>query len=60
MLEKLDNVVFSSYGLGRDDIDCDVVSFFSHDMDLNIIDLNNIKLDDNFDEHNPETIIQLS
>ena len=44
MLDKLDNVVFFNGGIGLDDIDSDFVPFFSDDMDLNTIDLNNIKL----------------
>ena len=44
MLDKLDNVVFFNGGIGLDDIDSDFVPFFSDDMDLNTINLNNIKL----------------
>lgn len=57
MLDKLDNVVFFNDGIGLDDIDSDFVPLFSDDMELNTIDLNNIKLDDNFDEHDPKTLI---
>ena len=42
------------------DADYDFVKFFSDDMGLNAINLNNIILeDDNFDEDDPETIIHV-
>ena len=60
MLENLDNVVFSNDEIDLDDIDSDIVTFFSDGMGLVTIDLNNISLDDcNFDEDDPETIIQI-
>ena len=54
-LEKLDNAVFFNYDIDFDDKDSDIVTFFSDDLDLNTIDLNNI----NFDEQDPETIINV-
>ena len=60
MLENLDNVVFSNDEIDLDDIDSDIVTFFSDGMGLVTIDLNNISLDDcNFDEDDTETIIQI-
>ena len=60
MLENLDNVVFSNDEIDLDDIDSDIVTFFSDGMGLVTIDLNNISLDDcNFDEDDPETVIQI-
>ena len=43
MLEKLDNITFSNDDVGFDDIDSDVVSFFSDGMGLTATDLHNIK-----------------
>ena len=41
-----------------DDIDSDIVIFFSDGVDLVTIDLNNINLDDDdFNEYDPETIL---
>ena len=60
MLENLDNVLFSNDEIDLDDIDSDIVTFFSDGMGLVTIDLNNISLDDcNFDEDDSETIIQI-
>ena len=60
MLENLDNVVFSNDEIDLDDIDSDIVTFFIDGMGLVTIDLNNSSLDDcNFDEDDPETIIQI-
>ena len=43
ILEILGNVLFSNYDVDFDHIGS--VTFFSDDMDINIIDLNNINLD---------------
>ena len=45
ILEILGNVLFSNYDVDFDHIGSDIVTFFSDDMDINIIDLNNINLD---------------
>ena len=45
-----DNIAF-------DDIDSDIVTFFTNDIDLNSIKLNNINLDDdNFDDCDLKTV----
>ena len=44
MLEKLNNVVFSNDDIDLDDIDSDIVNFFSESMGLVTIDLHDIKL----------------
>ena len=55
MLEKLDNVIFSNDDINLDDIDSDIVTFFSDNMGLVTIDLNNINLDiNNFVEDDPD------
>ena len=60
MLGKHENVVFSNDDIDLDDIDSDVVTYFSDDIGFNTIDLNNINLDDdNFDEDDPEIIIHV-
>ena len=61
MLEKLDDVLFSKDDIDLDDIDSDIVTFFSDDMGFNVTDLNNIDLDDDNcdDNDDPETIIQV-
>ena len=46
MLEKRDNVVFFNGDIDLDDIDSDIVTFFSDGMSLATIDLDNINLDD--------------
>ena len=46
MLGKLENVLFSNDDTDLDVIDSDIVTFFSHVIGLNNIDLNNINLDD--------------
>ena len=45
-IEKLDNAVFFKDGIVFDYIDSDIVTFFSDDIGLNIINLNVINLDD--------------
>ena len=46
MIEKLDKAVFSNEDIvAFDDIDSDIVTFFSNDIGLNSIILNNIYLD---------------
>ena len=39
MLEELDNVIFSNDDINIDDIDSDIVTFFSDDMGLVTIGL---------------------
>ena len=57
MIEKLDNTVFSDDYIVFGDFDSDFVTFFSNDMGLNSITLdNNINLDhNNFDYCDPES-----
>ena len=58
--EKLDDVLFSNDDIVFVIADSDNVIFFSENMGLSTIDLNNINLDDdNFVEDDPETIIHL-
>ena len=58
MLEKLDNVVFSNDDIDVEVIESDTIAFFSNDMGLNAIVLNNINLDDDdFDEDDPTSIV---
>ena len=58
MLEKLDNVVFSNDDIDVEVIESDIIAFFSNDMGLNAIVLNNINLDDDdFDEDDPTSIV---
>ena len=57
MLEKND-VVFLTNDIDVD-IDSNIATFLSDGMDLVTIDLNNINLDDYFDEDDPETIIHV-
>ena len=57
MLEKND-VVFSTNDIDVD-IDSNIATFLSDGMDLVTINLNNINLDDYFDEDDPETIIHV-
>ena len=60
MLEKLDDVVLSNEDIDLDDIDLDIVTFFSYSVGLCNTDLNNINLDDdNFYEDDPEIIIHV-
>ena len=55
MFETLDDVVFSN-----DNIDSNIVTFFSCDISLNIKDLPNIDFDDdNFDNEHTEAIIHV-
>ena len=55
MFETLDDVVFSN-----DNIDSNIVTFFSCDISLNIKDLPNIEFDDdNFDNEDTEAIIHV-
>ena len=55
MFETLDNVVFSN-----DNIDSNIVTYFSCDISLNIKDLPNIEFDDdNFDNEDTEAIIHV-
>ena len=51
MLKKRNNVVFSIDDIDLDDIEFNIVTFFSDDMDIATIYLTNINLnDDNFNE----------
>ena len=45
MLKIHDNVVFSNDDVGFDYIGSDIVTLFSDDMNINVIDLNNSNLD---------------
>ena len=55
MFETLDDVVFSN-----DNIDSNIVTFFSCDISVNIKDLPNIDFDDdNFDNEDTEAIIHV-
>ena len=53
MFELLDSALFSN-DIHLNYIDFDIVPFFSDDMDINTIDLNNINFDDNFDDNGLE------
>ena len=46
MIEKHDNALFSNDDIVFGDIVSDIVTFFSNDIDLNSININNINLDD--------------
>ena len=60
MIKKLHNAVFSNDGVVFGDIDSDTVTFYSNDIGLSNISLNNINPDDNnFDDYDPKTIIIL-
>ena len=57
MYQKLDNTVFCNDDIIFNVMDSDIVTYFSSDMGLNTINLNNVNLDvDNFDDYDPETI----
>ena len=57
MYQKLDNTVFCNDDIIFNVLDSDIVTYFSSDMGLNTINLNNVNLDvDNFDDYDPETI----
>ena len=57
--KKLDNDVFSN-NIVFLYADSDFVTYFSDDRDLNTINFDNITIDnDNFDEDDPETIINV-
>ena len=57
MLAKLDNVVFSN-NKDLEDIDSDIIAFFSDSMTFVTIGLNNIDLDDNnFDKDDPVNVV---
>ena len=57
MIEKLDSAVFFNDYVAFGDLDSDFVTFFSRDIGLNSITLENINLDDDhFDYCDPETI----
>ena len=47
MFKKFNNVVLSNDDIQLDDIDSDLVIFFSDDIGLITTDLNNINFDDN-------------
>ena len=49
--------MFSKGDIDFDDIDSDIVTFFSNEIGLESINLNKINLDDSkFDDSDPETI----
>ena len=57
VIEKLDNAVFSNDDIVSGELDSEIVTFFSNNVGLNIINLNNDNLDhDKFDAYDPETI----
>ena len=57
MIEKLDSAVLSDIHIVFCDLDSDIVRFFSSDIALNSITVDNNNLDDsNFDYFDPETI----
>ena len=57
MIEKTINTVFSNDDIVFGDIDSDIVTFFSIDIGLNCMNLNNVNIDDdNFGDYDPETI----
>lgn len=57
MSKKLYNAVPSNSDIIFDDIESDIVAFFSNNIGLNSINLNNINPDDDdFDNFDPETI----
>ena len=57
MSKKLYNAVLSNSDIIFDDIESDIVAFFSNNIGLNSINLNNINPDDDdFDNFDPETI----
>ena len=59
MLEILDNAAFSNDDIDFNYIDDDIVTFFSDNMDINTIDLNNSNLDDNDNDDELETMIHV-
>ena len=59
MLEIVDGVAFSNDYIDLDDVNFDIVTFFSDDMVHDIMDLNYINLDDNNFDDDPETIIHV-
>ena len=57
IIEKLDNAVVSNGDIVLGGIDSDIVTFFSNDIGLNSVIMNNINLDDDdFGDCDPETI----
>ena len=57
MIEKFDSAVFPDDQIVFGDLDSDFVTFFSKDICLNSITLDNINLDDDsFDYYDPGTI----
>ena len=58
MLKKYDNVVFSNDDIDIDDIDSDIVTFFSGGMGYVTAGLNNFELNDNdFGKDNTANIV---
>ena len=56
-ITELDDDLFSNYDIIFVNEDSNYVTFFSDDMCIVSVDLDNIKLDDiNFDENDPKTI----
>ena len=61
MLEKLIEVIFSNNHTDFNFIDPDIVRFFSDNINILSVDLNNISLDGvSFDKNEPKTIIRVS
>ena len=57
MIEKFDSTIFANDYIVFDDLDSDFVTFFSSDIGLNRIAVDNINLDDYYLDHlDPETI----
>ena len=60
MIKKLDGDLFSNDNIIFVNEDFNYVTFFSDEMGILSVDLNNVNLDDvNFDEGDPETIIHV-
>ena len=60
MIEKLDIALFSNNDIVFGNIDSVIVTFFSNNIGLHSINLNDINLDDHsFYEYNPKTINQI-
>lgn len=55
MPETLDKVIFSYDDIDLDYINLDIIIFFSHNRDMNIVYLNNINFG-NKDYNDPETM----
>ena len=56
MIKKLYTALYADDGLLFPDEDSGNVTFFYNEMDMLSVNLNNINLDNNFDEDDPDTI----